>query len=236
VRNQPAALKPSRELEFKFAVQSSRAFPDLIKYLGMPVEHLESGIIQINHFFDTESLCLCSAGCTVRLREHNGRFTLTVKEMAPSEASETVLSNRLEYESDISVTMGRKILKDQVLQLTQLVAAMDSNAVAVSALLKHYGIDQDLAYVGYFTNTRTQVPITLTVNHQPKKLIMEFDASEFPGSDLCYEIEVEISLDDDSAAIHSALVELLKDAGIHWHATINKSARFFSARNNQISN
>ncbi len=234
--NQPAALKPTRELEFKFAVQSSRAFSHLIEYLGMPVSLLETGIIQINHFFDTRPLTLFSTGSIVRLREHNGCFTLTVKEMTPADADQTVLSNRFEYESDIPATLGRKILKEQVLQLTQLVSAMESNAVTVSTLLKRCGVNQDLAYVGYFTNTRTRIPIVLTVNDQPKRLIMEFDASEFPGSNLCYEIEVEISSDDDSDAIYSALVQLLKDAGIHWHATTNKSARFFSAHNNLMSN
>ena len=87
-----------REIEFKFAVHNACAFPRLIQYLGMPLKLLESGVFQVNHFFDTESLSLYSAGSMVRLREHSGRFTLTVKQMSAADSGESVLSNRIELE------------------------------------------------------------------------------------------------------------------------------------------
>lgn len=236
MRKHYSSNTPPRELEFKFAVHDTDAFSRLINYLDLPLTLLDAGVAQINHFFDTESLSLHSARAIARLREHNGRFTLTVKEITQADTGECVLSNRMEYESDIPVNIGRVILNQKVLSLACLKDTLKSNSDAVVALLKRCGIDRDLTYIGNFTNTRTHVPITLTANHRHYDLVMELDASEFPGQLLSYEIEVEISFDEDAASIHKALEQLLKDAGIDWHTTTNKAARFYDARQNQINN
>ena len=70
---------PSREIEFKFGVSEKQAFYQLVAHLKIPESVLTEGVTQLNHFFDSPSLCLHKKHYAVRLREEKDKNLLTVK-------------------------------------------------------------------------------------------------------------------------------------------------------------
>ncbi len=221
-----------QEIEFKFAVDHSGAFKQLLEYLDTPADQLENAAVQINHFFDTQQLSLHANGTIVRLREQHGTYKLTVKGKAQTETGESALTVRIEHEAEIDAETGHGCLSSRKLSLAILKKALSGHADELNALLTQSGVEGELSYIGQFKNRRFQLPLTLQVQNVPHELIMELDTSEFPGRDPDYEIEVEISSQTDAAAIQQALEQLLKDAGIDWHTTTNKAARFFDSLRN----
>ncbi len=67
----------TREIEFKFAVPDIQAFKQLIIHLQLPESLLTAGVTQINHFFDSQALCLHNKHFAIRLREEKQKNILT---------------------------------------------------------------------------------------------------------------------------------------------------------------
>ena len=89
----------SREIEFKFGVSEKRAFYLLVAHLKLPESVLTEGVTQVNHFFDSPTLCLHKKHFAIRLREEKDKNLLTVKgEKTLHPKNNSVLSNRVEEE------------------------------------------------------------------------------------------------------------------------------------------
>ncbi len=223
----------TREIEFKYAVNDAGAFKRLIDYLGKPASLLNDGVLQVNHFFDTRDFALRATGSSVRLREQNGGFKLTVKADSRACTDPGALSDRAEYEAEIHTECAEEFLSNRFLPLARLKAALSPHLDALSTLLEPCAEKDGLAYIGHFRNTRIHLPVTLGAADNRYELTLEFDTSEFPGCRPAYEIEVEISPGKDAAAVQDVLERLLVNAGVAWQTTTNKAARFFAALEKQ---
>ena len=94
-------------------------------------------------------------------------------------------------------------------------------------------IDQDLVHIGKFNNVRIHLPpVTIPVANSSEKLVFELDTSTFPDGNIEHELEIEITEHSNAADIEAALIELLHQAGIEWHAAPSKAERFFASREN----
>jgi uncharacterized protein YjbK len=219
----------AREVEFKFAVSGAEAFTRLLDHLGKPRSLLQSGILQVNHLFDTPALALHDHGSIVRLREQGGDYQLTVKGDTAPAATDGVLTERIEYESPVDVDAARTLLRTRRISGDRLAGMISDHADAVHDLLRTAGVHGDLVYIGCFSNERIKLPVILPVEGARCELLFELDSSEFPDGVTNTEIEVEITGRDDAEAIRSVLLTLLAQAGIDWQTTSNKAERFFAA-------
>jgi uncharacterized protein YjbK len=222
---------PSREIEFKFGVSEKQAFYQLVAHLKLPESVLSEGVTQVNHFFDSPSLCLHKKHFAIRLREEKDKNLLTVKgekTLGPKENS--VLSNRVEEEVAIPRQTAVDLLHERIAPQQAIRDHFKSKASPILTMINTACNDQDLVHIGEFSNIRIHLPpVILPGANSSNKLEFELDSSTFPDGSIDHEIEVEIAEHTDAALVESALVELFQQAGIKWHSAPSKAERFFAA-------
>ena len=220
----------SREIEFKFGVQSKQAFYQLVEHLKLRESVLSEGVTQVNHFFDSRELCLHNKHYVIRLREQEDNNILTVKgEHALKQKGNSILSNRVEEEVALPRSAAEDLLHGVITPQQTIRNYFKHKSADIVKMINAACIDQDLVHIGEFSNVRIHLPpVTLPVANISEKLEFELDSSTFPDGSIEHEIEIEIQEEADTAAIEAALVELLQQAGIEWHPAPSKAKRFFA--------
>jgi len=226
---------PSREIEFKFGVSEKQAFYQLVAHLKLPESVLTEGVTQVNHFFDSSSLCLHKKHFAIRLREEKDKNLLTVKgekKLQPEENS--VLSNRVEEEVAIPRQTAVDLLHGRIAPQQAIRDHFKSKSAPILTMINTACNDQGLVHIGEFSNIRIHLPpVILPGANSSDKLEFELDSSTFPDGSVDHEIEVEIAEHTDAVRIEAALIVLLQQAGIEWHAAPSKAQRFFAAISSQ---
>lgn len=225
-------MKPlSREIEFKFGVSEKQAFYQLVAHLKIPESVLTEGVTQVNHFFDSPSLCLHKKHYAVRLREEKDKNLLTVKgEKTPQPEKNSVLSSRIEEEVAIPRQTAVDLLHGEITPQQAIRDHFNSKSASILTMINTACNDQALIHIGEFSNLRIHLPaVILPGADTGDKLEFELDTSTFPDGSIDHEIEVEIAEHTDAAHVESVLVELLQQAGIEWHSAPSKAERFFTA-------
>ena len=222
---------PSREIEFKFGVPGNQAFYQLVAHLNLPESLLTEGVTQVNHFFDSPSLCLHKQHFAIRLREQKDKNLLTIKgkqSHLPNENS--VLTNRIEEEVAIPRQTAEDLLNGRIAPQQVIRDHFENKSASILTMINTACRAQDLVHIGDVSNVRIHLPaVILPGANVVDKLGFELDTSTFPDGNIDYEIEVEIAEHTDAALVESALVELLQQAGIEWHTAPSKAERFFAA-------
>ena len=231
-------MKPqAREIEFKFAVSGREAFHRLLQHLTLPASLLDSSILQTNHFFDGPSRCLHHHHVAIRLREADGSYALTIKgEHAAEVTASGVLSNRIEEEVIIPPAAAESLLHGRLAPRQAIADHFADRSAALLEMIENACHDQDLVYIGKFSNERVHLPpVILPIGNASETLVFELDTSTFPGNRIEHEIEVEIKAHCDATGIETALIKLLGEADIAWHTAPSKAVRFFAALENAIA-
>ena len=221
---------PSREIEFKFGVSEKQAFYQLVAHLKLPQSVLTEGVTQVNHFFDSPSLCLHKKHFAIRLREEKDKNLLTVKgEKTPPPEENSVLSSRVEEEVAVPRQTAVDLLHGRIAPQQAIRDHFKSKSAPILTMINTACGDQGLVHIGEFRNIRIHLPaVILPGANSSDKLEFELDTSTFPDGSIDHEIEVEIAEHTDAALVESALIELLQQAGIEWHSAPSKAARFFA--------
>ncbi len=221
----------SREIEFKFGVPGTQAFYQLAAHLNLPESLLTDGVTQVNHFFDSPSLCLHKKHFVVRLREEKDKNLLTVKgEKALQPKENSVLSNRIEEEVALPRQTAVDLLHAKITPQQAIREHFNSTSTPILTMINTACNDHALIHIGEFSNIRIHLPpVILPGTNAGDKLEFELDTSTFPDGSIDYEIEIEIAEHTDAVRVESALLELFKQAGIEWHTAPSKAERFFAA-------
>ncbi len=224
------AASLSTEIEFKFAVDNAEAFNNLVVQLGLPESVLNNRVTQVNHFFDSPSLCLHDADLAVRLRVQNRKNIFTTKGKSSYHAEDRQeLSQRIEQETSIPDHAAHDLLEGHITPEDIIKQYLPSHANTLLEMLEHTCVDEPLKYIGMFRNERIILPeYKLEAGELSTKIVFELDSSTFPDGSVEHEIEVEISDTTHADEIRRALTTLLEQAGISWTTAPSKAARFFA--------
>ena len=220
----------STEIEFKFAVDNAKAFNDLVVRLDLAESVLNNSVTQVNHFFDSPSLCLQQADLAVRLRVQNKNniFTIKGKSNYHSEDRQS-LSERIEEETSIPDHAAHDLLEGHIAPSDIIKQYLPSHADTLQEMIEHACNNEPLNYIGMFRNERIILPeYTLETGNISTNIVFELDSSTFPDGSIEYELEVEISDTTHADDIHHALTNMLEQAGISWKTAPSKAARFFA--------
>jgi len=224
---------PCREIEFKFGVPGKQAFYQLIEHLNLPESVLTEGVTQVNHFFDSQALCLHKKHFVIRLREERekNKNILTIKgEQESGQKSSSVLTNRIEEEVVLAQKTAEDMLYGKVSPRQIIGEHFNNRSAPLLQMIESACNDQDLVHIGEFSNIRVDLPpVTLQMGNLTEKLEFELDTSTFPDGSTEHEFEIEIAAHCDASAIEAALIALFQQAGIEWHTAPSKAERFFAA-------
>ena len=228
-RGQPAddPPEPPREVEFKLRLSGEADLTALADHLdGLHDALAAKAALQVNHFFDTSDWALRGHGCTLRLREEEGRFVVTAK--GPGErAADGALTVRPEEEVQVDASRARQILSGRLSPLEALRARHGGEDTTLSARVAATVGDRALAHVGTFRNERRRTPpLVLDGPDGPLELSLEIDRTEFPLGRVDHELEVEVPAQLAPAA-EAALRSLFGRASLPWRSAPSKAARFF---------
>ena len=219
----------STEIEFKFAVDNAGAFNKLVEQLALAESVLNNSVTQVNHFFDSPSLCLKESDLAVRLRVQNKNniFTIKGKSSYHSEDRQS-LSKRIEEEASIPDHAAHDLLEGHIAPSDIIKQYMPAQADTLQEMITHACNDESLKYIGMFRNKRIILPeYKLETGDISTNIVFELDSSSFPDGSIEYELEVEISDTTHADEIHHALTAMLEQAGISWKTAPSKAARFF---------
>jgi len=226
-------ISTRREIEFKFGVPGKQAFYQLVEHLNLPESVLTEAVTQVNHFFDSQALCLHKNHFVIRLREEKEKKKniLTIKGGQESgQKGDSVLTNRIEEEVVLQQEAAVDMLHGLVSPRQIIGKHFKNRSAPLLQMIESACNDQDLVHIGEFSNVRVHLPpVTLKVGDSTEKLEFELDTSSFPDGRIGYELEIEISELTDAVGIEAALVKLLQQAGIEWHTAASKAERFFAA-------
>lgn len=224
----------NQEIEIKFRVESEEmliALENCAKN-AFPYSSVNQ-VHQTNYFFDTPDLFVRSQGIGVRLRKEETRYFLTLKgpNTSKKKSASTAVTQRLEFETEISETLATQLLSGKhdpiwvVEQLDNLEARMKNTRDHLLTLLKSLCEGKTLALIGSFTNTRKILPVTI----EGRSMKLEFDRTQFNTSAMQFEVELEIPGMDMFRAAENFLVDLFLKCGQLPAYEKSKSERFYSS-------
>jgi len=222
--DQPAqADRPRHEVEIKLRVPDGAALAAVEAAAG----GVARGVVrQVNHLFDTADLDLQEARSMLRLRDEDGRFSVTAK--APETAEcDGLLTRRREAEVEVDAALAERIRAGDLSPLEPLRA--DPGCGDVVALLVEHGRGKPLRLVGRFETVRRRRAAALDCGGTDVDLVLELDTVTFPGGVVHHEVEVEVPGGVDAVAVKEAVDELFARAGVRPWSTSSKAARFFRA-------
>ena len=211
-----------REVEFKFRVDGPDAFEALARAAGSTPG---AASVQTNHFFDTPDRALAGRRHTLRLREEDGRFLLTAK--GPGERT-GALTSRAEEEVEVPRLDAEAIIAGARSPLAALEARADPRARELLSTMRSIAGATPLRHAGAFQNERARLDVALGVEGRTIPVTFELDRTTFPGDQMHYEVEVEIT-HADAAAVARALRDFFARAGVTWREGPSKAKRFFDA-------
>jgi uncharacterized protein YjbK len=211
-------MTAGREVELKFALPDDDAAAALEAQAG---GSRRSCVRQTNHVFDTDDRRLREAGLTLRLREEEGAWTVTLK--GPTKRLGAA-RDREELEAAVAPERAAAMLRGEASPLDVLDA---SEALVGEAASRSAGA---LVRLGTFHNRRVRVEADLP-GHGPATL--EIDRTELPGGRVDREVELEVPAGpagtSDVASAERALRALLAGIGVDAVEASGKTGRFLSA-------
>ncbi len=216
--------KKQREIEFKLAVKDKHSFEAIAeKTRG----RLRPAARQVNYFFDTPDKDLDREWYTLRLRDEEGHFTVTAKRPRQKNLG-SASRDRDEAEVELETSLAKKILACQHMPFTALKELSEASRFLDDMESVIGGKRQTLS--GSFENERSKMgPVELEAGGQSIELTFEMDRTTFPGDQVQYEIEVEVSEAMRDLA-EKALRALWKELRIEWiDDTPSKFKRFKDA-------
>lgn len=163
----------------------------------------EQFITQCNHYFESDDLALKTKGCALRIREKNGRFTLTLKQQQIDGVLET--HQTISKEEAIALMNGHPLLAGEIkdeLELLQIHVAT-------------------LNFLGTLKTERAEI--------EYKSGLLVFDKSDYFDC-IDYELEYEGA---SKEVVWANFEELLTIHTIPLRETKPKIARFFAAKQKQ---
>lgn len=184
----------SQEIEIEFKnLLDPHEYKKLLTELPFPDE----GVVQTNHYFETKDFSLKAHGAALRIREKNGKYTLTLKEPHPDGLLET--HDALTKQETESWLNGTPLMKDHV-----------------GGQLKALGIAPDtLQLFGSLTTERREV--------KDRGALLVLDYSTYNGeSD--YELEIEAT---DRTSGEHIFKQILMEFDVTEKHTPNKIERFY---------
>lgn len=214
-------MTSAREVELKFVLPDERAAKALeAKAAGSRA----SRVLQVNHVFDTPDRRLRGNGLTLRLREEEGAWTVTLKGPARRVGA---ARDRTELEAGVTPERAARILAGEETPL----AALDGDRALTREAAKRAG--KRIVRLGSFRNRRTTVSAELA-GYGPA--LLEIDRTELPGGRVDHEVELEVPADGGdgrAASAEAALRELLAEIGVPAVQASGKSGRFLAALDEQ---
>lgn len=188
----------SQEIEIEFKNLLTRAeFERLCSHFSIENEDFT---LQHNHYFDTPSFMLKNKGCALRIRDKNGRLTLTLKQPHTDGLLETHQS--ISKEEVEAAKTGNHFPDGEV---TRVLRAM---SIPVSSL----------TYLGKLSTERAEIP------YQNGTIML--DHSFYLGTE-DYELEYESMEQKQGKEVFQTL---LRDLDILERETKNKIRRFFEKK------
>jgi uncharacterized protein YjbK len=186
-------MRQELEIEFK-NILTKTEFDRMIKHFNITEEQFE---VQENHYFDTPNFSLKEKGSALRVREKNGKFTLTLKQ--PSE---------------------RGLLEShQILSKVEAEALLNGSGRIcgeITNIIEELGVPiQDIQYFGTLKTKRAEI------SYQDGILV--FDQSFYLNKE-DYEVEYEVK---DEQSGWNIFLELLQSFDIPKRNTENKIKRFY---------
>ena len=215
-------MTSEREVELKFALPDERA----AEALEAQADGLrESCVMQVNHLFDTPDRRLRGNGFTLRLREEDGTWTVTLK--GPTRQVGAA-RDRAEVEAGITPERAARILAGEATPLDVLDRdhALTREAVACAC--------ERVVRLGSFRNRRITVSAELA-GYGPA--LLEIDRTELPGGRVDHEVELEVpagGAEVRAASAETALRDLLGEIGVPAVPATGKSGRFLAALDEQV--
>ncbi len=211
----------AREVELKFQLPDGRAARALAAAAG---EELSSAV-QVNHVFDTPGRDLRGRGLTLRLREEDGRWTVTLK--GPSRRVGAA-RDREELEAAIDAAGAAAILDGEASPLDALEPAPGPGGLLATA--RSLAGDR-VRSLGSFRNRRTRVRASVPGHGVA---VLEIDRTELPGGRIDHEVELELaqapgSADPRADRAEAWLRRLLEDIGVEPATSSGKTGRFLEA-------
>lgn len=214
-----------REVELKYRFPDQHSFEALLKFLGgeQKIEH------QTNSLFDTSDLKLKAQHIFLRIRKSNEKFKFTCK-AAPEGIGKPsdMLSIHDEWEQVIDSPKQDPI---ELLSQTWPHESESSKQTRLSLLKRVLAIigNEKPILVGSFKNTRMHVPCSIGSH----KLDLEFDATDFGGGQIDYELELELPESLAPELAQAELDKLFKRLDIQTRPSSGKAERLFGLKINQ---
>ncbi|KSU60363.1 hypothetical protein AS034_16100 [[Bacillus] enclensis] len=174
-------------------------------------------INQINYYFDTPGYRLSKTGSTLRVREYNGKYTLTLKIRNSIDQNQKVLSDEL------SVSLTPSEASDLLNKKKDLATYFGgSNNEEIKEFLASTQVSETLnraIYIGKLSNQRIQVT---TDNNR----LIDLDKTTFPDNHVEYELEIENLSEKDEIEC----VAIINELNIEYKvSTESKYSRFIKA-------
>ena len=215
-----------QEIELKLQFPDEEHFRATLRAAG---GESETAVRQTNHFFDDECRSLRSHAFGMRLREEAQHYFLTAKGKKSAGEEQAALSLRREEEREISEAEARTILQGDACPLQTLRKHLHPERESLLSDIEEVLEGRVLTYIGAFENRRTRVRTELSTG-QGKTLpaVLEFDRTCFPGNEVHYELELELTRAEDAKSAESGLRALLQKAGATGRPALGKATRFFA--------
>ena len=216
-------MRGPREVELKYFLPDEAAADALCAALDGDAD---DPVDQVNHLFDTPEGSLRANGLSLRLREEEGVWEVTLK--GPSRRRGGA-RDREEREAEVSPNRAHAMLAGSASPLSALVAEdradlVDDHADLIARAREiAQGRERSL---GSFRNRRLRVRAPLP-GYGP--VTFEIDRTELPGGRVDREVEVELDIAGEVATAEKALRELLESLGIDPRPASGKSGRFVKA-------
>lgn len=218
-------VSESVEREFKLCLPDEASCLSLLARLTALGAAAAHPVRQVNHFFDTPGRSLRRAGLTLRLREENGSFRLTLK--GPEFVREGALTVRPEEELPLGAGEARALLSGGRSPLDVLVRKAET-PFALGYRARELAGNAKLEHCGSFENQRQRVgPLSPPRIASGAPLVFELDRTSFPGGRVERELEVEVPMGVPVEEVRTILGELFEHVGIPWVTAPSKAARLF---------
>jgi uncharacterized protein YjbK len=180
---------------------------------------------QRNYVLDTVQQDLRAARYSMRVRDEDGRFSLTAK--GPSTRASASTAVRAEAEIELTPEQARQVLDGTLDPLAVLHEQLTAPALLyVIAELGRAKNGRAITVLGDFRNVRRSVPVTLPSG---LSIVIELDTTTLPNGKVEHEAEIELSQSSQAGEVEAWLEQTARTAGIRTATATAKVARFFEA-------
>lgn len=138
-------------------------------------------ITQVNHYFDTEKCYFSNNGSTLRIREQDNNYLLTMK-LKVSESKEKQINSK-EFSKTLTKENKKYFIKSPNNILVYLKRQQFWQEI-MHELKDSVHELKNISYLGNIKNNRIKLMLE-------NKIVLDLDKTEFPNGALHYELEIE---------------------------------------------